>query len=147
VAYMLYLWRHTGQLNAWRLTERGGWQSYPSITYPFRIVWKFVSNPLSPTLTGQILVAGTVVAIAGVVLMVKERQPPPVLLYGLCALGSAAVSLPVGFRPRFLMLAFPIVVAAGTRYSGWTYRILVAVSVVLLALMTVLETGSQAVFP
>jgi len=147
VAYMLYLWRHTGQLNAWRLTERGGWQSYPSITYPFRILWKFVSNPVSPTLTGQILVAGTVVAIVGVVLMVKERQPPPVLLYGVCALGSAAVSLPVGFRPRFLMLAFPIVVAAGTRYSGWTYRILVAVSVVLLALMTVLETGSQAVFP
>jgi hypothetical protein len=147
VAYMVYLWRHTGQPLAWRLTERGGWHSYPSATYPFRIVGKFLADPLSPTMTGQILVAGTVAAVIGVVLMVKERQPPPVLLYGLCAAGAAAVSLPVGLRPRFVMLAFPMVMAAGTRYTGWTFRILVGVSVILLALMTVLETGSQAVFP
>ncbi|HEY4928657.1 MAG TPA: hypothetical protein VIH95_05860 [Acidimicrobiales bacterium] len=147
VAYMAYLRLHTGQLNAWRLTERGGWKSYPSLAYPFQIVWKFVSNPLSPTLTGQILVAGTVAAVIGVVLMIREHQPAPVFLYGLCAVGSAAVSLPVGLRPRFLMLAFPLVIAAGTRYSGRTHRILVAVCVVLLALMTVLEAGSNAVFP
>jgi len=147
VAFMAYLWRHTGQINAWRLTERGGWHSYPSIAYPFRIVWTFVSDPLSPTMTGQILMAGTVAAVIGVVLMVKERQPAPVFLYGLCAVGAAAVSQPVGLRPRFLMLAFPLVMAAGTRYSGWTYRALVAVSLTLLALMTILETGSQAVFP
>ncbi len=147
VAYMAYLRVHTGQLTAWRLTERGGWKSYPSLVYPFQIVWKFLSNPLSPTLTGQILVAGSVAAVIGVVLMIKERQPAPVFLYGLCAVGSAAVSLPVGLRPRFLMLAFPLVIAAGTRYSGWTHRILVATCVVLLALMTALEAGSNAVFP
>ncbi len=147
VAFMVYLWQHTGQLMAWRLTERGGWHSYPSLTYPFRIVWKFVSNPLSPTLTGQILFAGTVAAVIGVVLMIREHQPAPVFLYGLCAIGAAAISLPVGLRPRFLMLAFPLVMAAGTRYSGRTFRIMVAVSVVLLALMTVLEAGSNAVFP
>ena len=71
----------------------------------------------------------------------------PIFIYGLCAVGSAAVSLPVGLRPRFLMLAFPLVIAAGTRYSGRTYRVLVAVCVVLLALMTILEAGSNAVFP
>jgi len=147
LAYMVYLWRHTGELMAWRLTERGGWHSYPSATYPLRIVGRFLANPLSPTMTGQILVAGTVAAVIGVVLMVKERQPPPVLLYGLCSAGAAAVSLPVGLRPRFLMLAFPMVIAAGTRYSGWTHRILVGLSVILLALMTLLETSSQAVFP
>jgi hypothetical protein len=147
VAYMVYLWRHTGEPMAWRLTERGGWHSYPSLAYPFQIAWKFISNPVGPTLTGQILVAGSVAAVIGVVLMVKERQPAPVFLYGLCVAGAAAVSLPVGLRPRFLMLAFPMVMAAGTRYSGWTHRALVAVSVVLLVLMTVLEAGSQSVFP
>jgi hypothetical protein len=147
VAYMTYLRLHTGQLNAWRLTERGGWKSYPSLAYPFQIAWKFLSNPLSPTLTGQILVAGSVAAVIGVVLMIREHQPAPVFLYGLCAVGSAAVSLPVGLRPRFLMLAFPLVMAAGTRYSGRTHRILVVACVVLLALMTALEAGSNAVFP
>ena len=147
VAYMVYLWRHTGELMAWRLTERGGWHSYPSLAYPFQIAWKFISNPVGPTLTGQILVAGSVAAVIGVVLMIKEHQPAPVFLYGLCAAGAAAVSLPVGLRPRFLMLAFPMVVAVGTRYTGWTHRVLVAASVILLALMTVLEAGSQSVFP
>ena len=147
VAYMAYLWRHTGELAAWRLTERGGWQSYPSLSYPFRIVWKFVSDPLSPTLTGQILMAGTVAAVIGVVLMRREHQPAPVFLYGLCVAVAAAVSQPVGLRPRFLMLAFPMVMALGTRYEGRTHRVVVAVCVVLLALMTALEAGSQAVFP
>ena len=147
VAYMSYLWRHTGELMAWRLTERGGWHSYPSLAYPFQIAWKFISNPVGPTLTGQILVAGSVATVIGVVLMIKEHQPAPVFLYGLCSAGAAAISLPVGLRPRFLMLAFPMVVALGTRYTGWTHRALVAVSIVLLTLMTVLEAGSQSVFP
>jgi len=147
VAFMAYLDRHTGVLNAWRLTERGGWTSYPSLVYPFRIVWAFLRNPVSPTLTGQILFVGTVAAVVGVVLMVKERQPTPVLLYGLCALGSAAISQPVGLRPRFLMLAFPIVIALGTRYEGRPHRWLVAVSAVLLVGFTALELGSRAVFP
>ncbi len=147
VAYMAYLKVHTGQLDAWRLSERGGWKSYPSLLYPVRILGTFLRDPLAPTLTGQILFFGTVAAIVGVVLMVREHQPLPVLLYGLCALGSAAVSQPVGLRPRFLMLAFPVVVALGTRYRGRTHRWLVGVSVVLLLGFSVLELASRAVFP
>ena len=147
LAYMGYLWRHTGTVTSWRATERGGWQSYPSLAYPFRIIGKFVSNPVAPTLTGQILFFGTVAAVIGVVLMVREHQPPAVLLYGVCALGAAAISLPVGLRPRFLMLAFPAIIALGTRYDGRTHRWLVAVSAVLLVGFTVLELASRAVFP
>jgi hypothetical protein len=147
VAFMVYLRIHTGTFSAWRLTERGGWKSYPSADYPFRILWTFLRNPLSPTLTGQILVVGTVVAVIGVVLMVRERQPVPVLLYGFGVVASAAFSEPVGLRPRFLMLAFPMVIALGTRYEGRTHRVLVAVSSALLVAMTVLELSSWAVFP
>ena len=147
VAYMAYLERHTGTLAAWRLTERGGWKSYPSLKYPFEIVWAFLHNPISPTLTGQILFFGTVAAVVGVVLMVREHQPVAVLLYGICALVSAAVSQPVGLRPRFLMLAFPVVIALGTRYEGRTHRWLVGVSAVLLLGFSALELGSRAVFP
>jgi len=147
VAFMAYLALHTGQLNAWRLTEQGGWRSYPSLSYPFRIVGSFVRDPLAPTLTGHILFFCTVAAVAGIVLMVRERQPAPVLLYGFCAVGAAAVSQPVGLRPRFLMLAFPMVVALATRYEGRVHRVLVAASAVLLVVFTVLELGSWAVFP
>jgi hypothetical protein len=147
IAYMAYLWAHTGSLFAWRLTERGGWQSFPSLRYPAHIIWTFVSDPLRPTLTGHILFAGTVAGIIGCVLMIRERQALPVLVYGIATVALAAISQPVGLRPRFLMLAFPIVIALATRYSGRTYRVLVAASAVLLALLSVYEISSRAVFP
>jgi hypothetical protein len=145
--YMFWLWRHTGVLNAWRLTERGGWKSSPSVSYPFRIVWDFVSNPISPTITGQILFFGTLVAVVGAVLAIRQRQPAPVLIYGLAAGLLGAISAPVGLRPRFIMLAFPLVVAFGTRLRGRAYAATLVVSSALLAATTALEFVSWAVFP
>jgi Mannosyltransferase (PIG-V) len=147
VAYMAWLWRHTGNLNAWRLTEKGGWKSTLSFSYPIHIVTKFFSNPLSPTETGQILMAGTVVTVIGAVLALRQRQAAPVLIYGLGAAFIAAISSPVGLRPRFIMLAFPIVIAYGTRLRGRTFVGAIVVSTGLLIAMTALELGSWAVFP
>ncbi len=79
--------------------------------------------------------------------MVREHQPAPVLLYGICAVGAAAISQPVGLRPRFLLLAFPMIIALGTRYEGRAHRWLVGVSAVLLLGFSVLELASRAVFP
>lgn len=145
--YMLWLWRHTGVLDAWRLTERGGWKSSPSLSYPFRILWDFVRNPVSPTITGQILFFGTLVAVIGAILAIRQRQPAPVLIYGLAAGVLGAISEPVGLRPRFIMLAFPLVVAYGTRMRGRAYAATLVVSGALLVAMTALEFVSWAVFP
>ncbi len=147
IAWMVYLWVHTGTLMAWRLTERGGWQSYPSLVYPVHILTKFLFNPISPTMTGQILFAGTVVSILGVVVIIKEHQPIPVLAYGIFSVAFFAVSAPVGLRPRFIMLAFPLVIGAATRWSGWRYRLILLVSLALFVVMTIEEMSSGAVFP
>lgn len=145
--YMFWLWRHTGVLDAWRLTERGGWKSSPSLSYPFQIIWDFVRNPISPTITGEILFFGTVVAVIGAVLAIRQRQPAPVLIYGLAAALLGAISAPVGLRPRFIMLAFPLVVAYGTRMRGRAFAATLVVSSALLVAMTGLEFVSWAVFP
>ncbi len=47
LAYMGWLWRHTGVLDAWRLTEQGGWHSSPSLSYPFRVLDTFARDPLA----------------------------------------------------------------------------------------------------
>ncbi len=147
LAYMGWLWRHTGVLNAWRQTELGGWHSSLSLAYPFRILGTFIRNPLGPTETGQILVIGTVVAVVGAVLAIRQRQPAPVLIYGLSAAVLSAVAAPVGLRPRFVMLAFPLVVAYGTRLRGRVYTGTLLVSAALLMAMSALEFISWAVFP
>lgn len=147
IAYMAWLLVHTGNLSAWRLTEQGGWKSGPSILYPVHVATTFLFNPLAPTETGQILIAGSVLAVIGAVLAIREPQPAPVLIYGLAAALMTAVSSPVGLRPRFVMLAFPLVLAYGTRLRGRVYIGAVVLSALLLAAMTVLELGSTAVFP
>jgi hypothetical protein len=147
LAYLGWLWRHTGVLDAWRLTEQGGWSSSSSLLYPLRILGTFARDPLGPTLTGQILVAGTVVAVIGAVLAIRQRQPAPVLIYGLAAAVLAATSAPIGLRPRFVMVAFPLVVAYGTRLRGLAYTGALLVSAALLVAMTALEFASWAVFP
>ncbi len=147
LAYMAWLWQHTGMLSAWRLTERGGWKSYPSLAYPVHIVTTFLFDPIAPTETGQLLVVGTVVTVVGAILAIRQRQPAPVLIYGLAAALMAAVAAPVGLRPRFIMLAFPLVVAYGTRLRGRAYAGAVIVSTLLLIAMSALELASTAVFP
>jgi hypothetical protein len=147
IAYMAWLWEHTGVFSAWRLTERGGWKSYPSLSYPVHVVTTFVFDPIAPTETGQLLVAGTVVTVIGAVLAIRQRQPAPVLIYGLAAALMAAIASPVGLRPRFIMLAFPLVIAYGTRLRGRAYTWAVAISACLLVAMSALELASTAVFP
>ncbi len=147
VGCMVWLWVHTGSLAAWRAAERGGWKSYPSFAYPIHIIRTFVVDPVAPTRTGQLLMIGTVAAGIGAVFAIRERQPAPVLLYGLVAAGMAAISAPVGLRPRFLMLAFPLIIAVGTRLRGRAYGWTVAVSACFLAIMTLSTLASTAVFP
>jgi len=147
VGYLAWLWGHTGNLWTWRLAERGGWKSYPSLSYPIHVVTTFVVDPVEPTRTGQLLFFGTVAAVIGAVFAIRERQPMPVLLYGLAAAAMAAGSAPIGLRPRFLMLAFPLIVGVGTRLRGRAYGWTVAASVCLLVVMTLSELASTAVFP
>ncbi len=147
VVWMAYLWAHTGNIRAWQLTERDGWNSFPSLVYPFRIIGKFLSNPISPTMTGQILFAGTVISVVGLVIAYRERMPFELLTYATGAVFLFAISSPVGLRPRFVMLAFPLTIAAATHWSGKRFRTLMAVSGVILLLMTVETLSSFAVFP
>jgi hypothetical protein len=147
VGYMAWLWSHTGNLWAWRLAERDGWKSYPSLRYPVHIVRVFVFDPVAPTRTGQLLMIGTVVAVVASVLAVRQRQPPPVLIYGLTAAAMAAIAAPVGLRPRFLLLAFPLIVAIATRLRGRAYLGVVILSACLLVVTSLSTLASTAVFP
>ena len=147
LGWLVFLWVHTGRLNAWRSTERGGWQSYPSLRYPFHIIARFVFDPTRPTLTGQILFFGTVAGVIGIVLAIKERQPGVVLIYAITALAMALISAPVGLRPRFLLVAFPIIIAVGTRYTGRTFQVIAVLFGIGLCAMTLMTVFSNAVFP
>ena len=147
VVYQVWLWIHTGNLNAWRLTERGGWKSYPSLRYPVHILITFVRDPIANTKTGDLLFIGTAAAVIAAVVAIRQRMPMPMLLYGLAAAGLGLVSAPIGLRPRFLFLAFPLIIAVGIRLRGKAYGALLGASIALLSFVTAFTVSSWAVFP
>ncbi len=147
VAYQVWLWMHTGALNAWRLTERGGWQSYPSLAYPVHIVTVFLRDPIAVTETGDILYVGTALTVLAAVVAIRQRMPMAPLLYGLAAAGMGLISAPIGLRPRFILLAFPLILAVGTWLKGRAYVAVLCSSVVLLVVAMAYSVVSFRVFP
>ena len=148
VGYLGWLWVHSGGISVWTQTERYGWHSYASLWYPVHLVASFVANPVAPTETNNILVAGIVVVVICAVVAIRDRMPVPILLYGLIAAGIAAVTAPVGLRPRVHPLGLP----AGARGrdptpAGRAYGAVLLVSTGLLVTLTIYTVSSFAVFP
>ncbi len=147
VGYQLWLWRHSGNLWAWMLTERGGWSSYLSVKYPWHVVSSFVTHPLGGTADTNVIVAGTVVAAIGAVFAWRDRQPAALLLYGLTVALLALFTAPVGLRPRFVLDAFPLVAAFGAHVGGKALGVVVVASTIALVALTFYSVDTRAVFP
>jgi len=147
VAYQAWLWWHTGDFWAWRQTELGGWHSYVSAAYPVHIIRSFLAYPLASTASINMVFAGLVITAVCAVVAFRQHLPTPVLLYGLSVAALAILTRPVGPRPRFILLAFPLIVAVGTRLRGKPYIAVVSVCSVLLVALTIYAVSSFAVFP
>jgi hypothetical protein len=147
VAVQCWLWSRTGDLWAWHDTEVGGWHSSLSLRYPLHVVGSFVTGPLAANKTDDLLVAGTVLTVALGWVAVRTRPPVPVLLYGLGAAALALVAAPIGLRPRFVLIAFPLVAALGVRLHGRAFAGTALLSGTLLVVLTVFTLSSFAIFP
>jgi hypothetical protein len=147
VAYQVWLWIHTGNLLAWRLTERGGWKSYPSLAWPVHLVVLFVRDPISTNRQQDLLFIGIVVTAIAVVVALRSRLPTPVLLYGLAAAFLALIAAPVGLRPRFIFLAFPLIIAVGMWLRGKAYVSVLTAEMILLGLLMAYTVTSFTIFP
>jgi hypothetical protein len=147
IGYLAWLAWHSGGVTAWTQTERYGWHSYASLWYPIHLVISFLRDPIAQTLTDHILVVGIVVAVICAIVAIRDRMPVPILLYGLIAAGISVVTAPVGLRPRFILLAFPLVLAIGTRLRGRSYGAVLLLSTGLLITLTIYTVASYKVFP
>ena len=147
LGFLVWSWRHTGVGDAWRLTERGGWKGYPSLWYTPHLFIQFVRDPIAQVITTWIVVGFTIFALVGLYLAWRRRQPMVVLLYGVASTFLAFISAPVGLRPRFVLMAFPILIAYSTTMQRRRWWILLGLSVAFLVTNTLFELFDWAVFP
>lgn len=147
LAYLVFLEIHTGSWRSWRMTEEGGWRSYPSARYPLHVLDVFFSNPLKAYKTIDLLIVGFVVIGFGLWWAFRQHQPLALLSYSVLSVALITISRPVGDRPRFIMLAFPVIVAWALRFKGRAFTVLFLCTLGGWAMLCAFEFYSWAIFP
>ena len=104
-------------------------------------------TPSATNMTDDLLFVCTVLSVVAAVVAVRSSMPTPMVLYGLTAAALGMISAPIGLRPRFIFLAFPLIVAVGTWLRGRAYAAVLSLSAALLIGFTVFEVASWHVFP
>ena len=69
------------------------------------------------------------------------------MVYTVAIVAFAVGSKTLGLRPRFVLTAFPLVMAIAVKARGWVFQAVLAGSAVLLATVVVLSSATLAVTP
>jgi hypothetical protein len=145
VAYFLYLWIHTGDPLTY-LHAEAAWNSglhgfgEPALT----MAWEFVRAPFSEAMPATATLSLVFAVITGVIL-VRRRWPSVLAVYTFTVLTISVLTRTDGLRPRDLLTAFPLFLAAADVLNERSTRYAVPASAALLALsLTFHNLGSWA---
>jgi Mannosyltransferase (PIG-V) len=143
-SYCAFLWHRTGRLLAWLDVQRGIWHERISPLASLRkaagLMHGFDLNDLVPTL-------GLIVAVAGIVLLLRWKPPPVLVVYAVGVVVLAAAAGNLGVRPRFVTTAFPLAQAFAWRLQGVSFAVLLAVCAALMATLTFLVAVTLLLIP
>ncbi len=152
LGYFAFLWVRTGDPMGWFRSQSVAWQDH--VDFGGTTIGRVVNIVHDPHLSLDVRALNDVVNSIGlvfvamsVVLLLRWRPPAAVLIYGLGVLAMALASDHVGARPRFLLAAFPLVLAVGVRLDGKRYAALLGTSAAALAVFSFLVFGTRAVTP
>ncbi len=111
VAYMAFLWHHTGEATVWFRVQQQAWNEGASYGWTaIKSIGDFMIHPLGSA--GKLITTLCVVAVlALLVALWKARLPAPVVAYTLIVIGLMLLPATVTARPRFIYTAFPLLIA------------------------------------
>jgi hypothetical protein len=123
LAFQGYLWARTGSALTWWRVEHQGWGNHfdGGIGVAHDLVDIVVGPDRSVDL--GIVVLSTLSVVGGCILLWKARLPAVYNVFALGILAFAMTSTNLGARPRFVLSAFPLVIAAAAtlkRNAMWT---------------------------
>ena len=150
LAYFAFLWRRTGDPLAWYHSEKLFWDHggllfgvYKTTVSPLIYV---AGHPLQLD-NALMLVLGLGVAVGAVALMWRWRAPVVLWIWVVGTLGLTLVSAPVGPRPRFLMVAFPMFLAAARYLPRRWLWVAAGAEAVVLATLTFFTVTTLTLVP
>jgi hypothetical protein len=150
-AYFVYLWIETGQPDMWIQIERAGWgggvdfgrQTMSGVVSAFR-------EPASINTSVLLQLTGVAVVLVGGFFMWRWRPSSLIVVYtaGVLAMTLLSRTEPVGgFRPRLVLVAFPLIVSIAHQVRGRAFLILLVGSAASLAGAAIVYTAQGWVIP
>ncbi len=157
IGYMIWLRVLTGSWTAWSDAQRKGWQEY--IDFGWNLLkqfWAWITNPFGLGVTGAaglnsyalwVVGLSVIFLVISAIFMFKWKPPGFVFAYTYGIIGLSIISHTLGPRPRFIMTAFPLIVAVAIALKERWVGPVVAVSAGLLSLLTTISLLSLLITP
>lgn len=156
LGFFAYLWVARGTPWAWLDVERKVWVDHvdfgSGLVDRVQLWLQHPSLGMDPgRLNPFVGVLGIVAALVGVWWLLRawylRRLPPEVAVFALAELALAITSYDIGLRPRLLLAAFPIAIAAAYALRGRWYQIVAWSSTVVLVVLAWVTFVSLAATP
>lgn len=129
LAYVGWLWHRTGQADIWLRVQREGW--YEQVDFGRRTVEELVfvvrDVPGAP-LHFLVPVLGLLFVAGAAVCLWFWRPPGILVVYTVGIVALSLLSRTLGARPRFVMTAFPLVLAVAWALRGTRFSVVLAMS-------------------
>ncbi|MBO0730096.1 MAG: hypothetical protein J2P57_12615, partial [Acidimicrobiaceae bacterium] len=88
----------------------------------------------------------SLVALVLLLMLIRVKPPATLMIYTVIVLALALFSIPLGLRPRFVLTAFPLCMAAGIVLRRWLlWGTVVCGSVAVWYVLTLTVTGRSLV--
>jgi hypothetical protein len=133
VAFFAFLWHRTGNPGEYFRVQRDGFaERIDGGVHTLRLTGRFLTEPFADVhvfITGTTFLAMLVLS----VLLLRARLPLPLVVYALTVVVLVSITHTVGPRPRFLLVAFPLLVPLAIGLRGRAFAAAVGVSAVLMS--------------
>jgi len=142
VAYFVYLKRHTGDFLASYHSQRFGWhQNVDFGVTTVHAIGRAFTHPLH-NFNNVAVAAALALAAIGAWYLVRASLPAVVGVYALAAVVPALLAASTASRPRYVLAAFPLVVAPALKLRGLAFAVVLA-TLACLMVMTEMLTVSM----
>jgi hypothetical protein len=130
--------RMGGQYDFWFRVQDEGWNQ--RIDFGVNTMRKFLwlVDDYSGVVAQAVLMIGLITMVALIVCFVRWKPPAVLTIWTAGILFLAVTSESQGARPRYLLTAFPLIIAAARELDGEVFRWVLAISAALLIVMTAL---------
>jgi hypothetical protein len=148
VAFMTFLWTRTGDPLVWFRVQREAWnERFDFGRRTFEEVLLVYRDPYGVSNTMVVQVIGLAFVIVAVILLIRWRPPAIVWIYTAGVLVLCLGSWTLGARPRFILTAFPLIVAVARAARGRWFAAVFATSAIGMIAMTLIYTAPRVAVP